>query len=107
MVVWRVKANGKQLLGKLGSLSYDMTYACIRQHTSAYVSIRQHTNLLGKLGSLRHDLDVEGKDEREVLHTSAYVSIRQHTSAYVSIRQHTSAYVNIEPGVSRALCRRE
>jgi hypothetical protein len=33
---------------------------CIRQHTSAYVSIRQHT--------------------------SAYVSIRQHTSAYVSIR---------------------
>ena len=30
-------------------------------------------------------------------HTSAYVSIRQHTSAYVcariSIRQHTSAYV--------------
>ncbi len=38
-------------------------YACwhsIRQHTSAYVSIRQHT--------------------------SAYVSIRQHTSAYVSIR---------------------
>jgi hypothetical protein len=35
-----------------------------RQHTSAYVSIRQH------------------KSE----HTSAYVSIRQHTSAYVSIR---------------------
>ncbi len=35
---------------------------CIRQHTSAYVSIRQHT--------------------------SAYVSIRQHTSAYISIRQH-------------------
>jgi hypothetical protein len=29
-------------------------------------------------------------------HTSAYVSIRQHTSAYVSIRQHTSAYVSIE-----------
>jgi hypothetical protein len=37
----------------------------IRQHTSAYVSIRQHT--------------------------SEYVSIRQHTSEYVSIRQHTSA----------------
>jgi hypothetical protein len=37
--------------------------SCIRQHTSAYVSIRQHT--------------------------SAYVSIRQHTSAYVSI--HASA----------------
>ena len=35
---------------------------------------------------------------RNDLHTSAYVSIRQHTSAespsYVSIRQHTSAYVS-------------
>ncbi len=39
-----------------------------RQHTSAYVSIRQHT-----------------------------VSIRQHTSALFSIRQHTSAYVSICP----------
>jgi hypothetical protein len=27
-----------------------------------------------------------------VLHTSAYVSIRQHTLAYVSIRQHTSVH---------------
>ncbi len=34
---------------------------CVRQHTSAYVSIRQHT--------------------------SAYVSTRQHTSAYVSIQR--------------------
>jgi hypothetical protein len=42
------------------------------QHTSAYVSIRQHSQ-----------------------HTSAYVSIRQHTSGFVSIRQHTSAYVSI------------
>ena len=44
------------------------------QHTSASVSILQHTRQ----------------------HTSAYVSIRvsirQHTSAYVSVRQHTSAY---------------
>jgi hypothetical protein len=39
-----------------------------RQHTSAYVSIRQHT-------SVRRQ------------HTSAYVSIRQLTSACVSIRQ--------------------
>jgi hypothetical protein len=38
---------------------------------------------------LKHPLGVE------VLHSSAYVSIRQHTSAYVSIRQHTSAYVSI------------
>jgi hypothetical protein len=40
----------------------------IRQHTSAYVSIRQR--------SIRQ-------------HTSAYVSIRQHTSAYIRIGQHT------------------
>ncbi len=39
---------------------------CIRQHTSAYVSIRQHTS-----------------------DASAYVSIRQHASAYISIHQHT------------------
>ncbi len=72
--------------------------ACMRQHTSAYVSIRQHTAEGVPRGRSRH----------ERLHTSAYVSIRQHTaegvprgrsrherlhmSAYVSIRQHTSAY---------------
>jgi hypothetical protein len=42
---------------------------CIRQHTSAYVSMRQHA--------------------------SACVSMRQHASACVSMRQHTSAYVSI------------
>jgi hypothetical protein len=57
----------------------------LRQHTSAYVSIRQHTP--------------EVEDERvacnlHVRRTSAYVSIGQHTSAYVSMRQHT-AYVSI------------
>jgi hypothetical protein len=54
-------------------------YVSIRQHTSAYVSIHQHTSAYV---SIRQ-------------HTSAYVSIRQHTSAHVSIRQHTSAYVSI------------
>ena len=90
----------------------------IRQNTSAYVSIRQHTCLLGSAWGLRAP--------------DKYVSIRQHTSAYVpawkrlglagtrrsaprsmrrqgdavavripsntacvSIRQHTSAYVSI------------
>jgi hypothetical protein len=54
---------------------------CVRQHTSAYVSIRQHTpySAAASLNTC-------------VRHTSVYVSIRQHTSAYVSIRQHTSAY---------------
>ena len=42
----------------------------MRQHTSAYVSIRQHTSS----------------------HASSPCSMRQHTSAYVSIRQHASAY---------------
>ncbi len=37
---------------------------------------------------------------QHVLHTSAYVSIRQHTSAYVSIRQHMSAYVSIRQHTS-------
>jgi hypothetical protein len=59
-------------------------YVGIRRRTSAYVSIRQHTVRIRR-------------------HTSAYVSIRQHTSAYVSIRQHTSAYVkNCLPVVSEA-----
>jgi hypothetical protein len=44
----------------------------IRQHTSAYVSIRQHTaaSFLGY------------PPNRPTCDTSAYVSIRQHTSAY-------------------------
>ncbi len=53
-------------------------------HTSAYVSIRQHTSAYGRVTERRLHCH----------HTSAYVSIRQHTSAYASIRQHTSAYVD-------------
>jgi hypothetical protein len=52
--------------------------SAIRQHTSAYVSIR-----------LPH------RCARQKAGTSAYVSIRQHTSAYVCIRQQTSADVSI------------
>ncbi len=55
-----------------------------RQHTSAYVSISQHT--------LSEEFEEERRERKVVLHTSAHVSIRQHTSAYVSIRPHTSAY---------------
>ena len=43
----------------------DLCTICIRQHPSAYASIRQHT--------------------------PESVSIRQHPSAYASIRQHTQA----------------
>jgi hypothetical protein len=56
----------------------------IREHMSAYVSIRQHTSAYRCLPALPR--------AGYTLNTSAYVSIRQHTSAYVSIRQHTSAY---------------
>ncbi len=78
----------------------------IRQHTSAYDSIRQH--------SIRQHSMRQQRGSRRGLppqcHPSAYVSIRQHTSSYVSIayvssgevvevylrnaiRQHTSACV--------------
>jgi hypothetical protein len=53
-------------------------YVSIRQHTSAYVSIRQLSE--GAWGPER------------VLIT--YILYIKHTSAYVSIRQHTSAYVS-------------
>jgi hypothetical protein len=47
-------------------------------------------------GALRAvDYSVGAIRPAALLHTSAYVSIRQHTSAYASIRQHTSAYVSI------------
>jgi hypothetical protein len=52
----------------------------IRQHTSAYVSIRQHTSLSTWKSS-------RGGYSR--LYQRLHLSIRQHTSAYVSIRQHT------------------
>ncbi len=41
-----------------------------------------------------------------MLHTLAYVSIRQHTSAYVSIRQHMSAYVSIRQHTSAYVSQR-
>ena len=47
---------------------------CIRQHTSAYVSICDGAR--DSRGCIRQ-------------HTTAYVSIREHTSTYVSIREHT------------------
>jgi hypothetical protein len=55
----------------------------MRQHASAYVSIRQHTNVGCPLARLRR---------RALCHI--IVSIRQHTSAYVSIRKHTSGHIH-------------
>ena len=61
------------------------TSTYLRQHTSAYVSIRQHD------GSIRQHTR---RAQWEHLHipASAYVSIRQYTSAYASMM---SAYVSI------------
>ncbi len=85
-------------------------YVSIRQHTSAYVSIRQPSAC-----AEAHRTCI--RQHTSAQHTSAYVSIRQpsacaeahrtcirprirphirqQTSAYVSTRQHTSAYVSI------------
>ncbi len=79
---------------KLVDCASMLTYAgvCIRQRTSAYVSVRQHT---GKLldGARKPALSNAIVSIRQ--HTPAYASIRQHTPAFASIRQHTPAYVSI------------
>ena len=51
---------------------------CIRQHTSAYVSMGVRLP--------QHARKRRARDRYPHLHTSAYVSMRQHTSAYVSAR---------------------
>ena len=63
----------------------------IRQQTSAYVSIRQQHEVVGRGSS-----STEGTWSSSELRRRerAYVSMRQHASAYVSICQHTSAYVS-------------
>jgi hypothetical protein len=55
----------------------EVRFRSIRQHTSAYVSIRQHTH------PSHHCTQPE---PRQVPRRGA---LSQHTSAYVSIRQHT------------------
>jgi hypothetical protein len=68
--------------------------------TSAYVSIRQHTPAYARLlmeqrQTYRRKTLACGPRPAAQRWQSAYVSIRQHTSAYVSIRQHTPA--NLPP----------
>ncbi len=50
-------------------------YVSMRQHTSTYLSICQHASARGT---------VRNRGSYRLQHTSAYVSIRQHTSAYVT-----------------------
>jgi hypothetical protein len=57
---------------------------CLRQHSSACASIRQHTSAYVSIMSL----DVHPPALLR-LYDQAAVSIREHTSAYVKRRQHT------------------
>ncbi len=69
------------------------SWSTLSQHTSAYVSIRQHTSSIRQHTRIR-EADLQQRREALVEQsTSAYVSIRQHTSAHVSTCQHMSAYV--------------
>jgi hypothetical protein len=84
-------------------------YVSIRQHTSAYCSIRQHTVAhVSRRVAYAHCIQT-------YIHTYIYIYIHVQiaaqcthlllspppsTSAYVSIRQHTSAYLRIEAYVS-------
>jgi hypothetical protein len=96
---------------------YTHKSACdsIRQQTSAYVSIRQHTHMCTYTTNvyIRHvtpaivaapTVSIHQRNTSAYVsipqHTSAYVSTRQHTSANVSTRQHTSAYVSIRQHTS-------
>jgi hypothetical protein len=84
--------------------AYVTAYVSIRQHTSAYVSIRLPQELA-------HTLELGGPFRMPTIliisillkscqHTSAHVSTRQDTSACVSIRQHTSAHVSMRQHAS-------
>jgi hypothetical protein len=74
-------------------------YVSIRQHTSAYVSIRTSAYV-----SIRQHTSAYASIRQ---HTSArcpFISIRQHTQACVSIRQHTSTYVSKVPVTPPCIC---
>jgi hypothetical protein len=66
----------------------------MRQHTSASVSIRQHSEyayLTSRAATAARDRPAVGSTPARMSTTSSCVSIRQHTSASSSLRQLTSA----------------
>jgi hypothetical protein len=85
-------------ISSLDSDSDSPAYVSMRQHASAYVSIRQHALLLLlEFESGMYDPSVRDISAFESLHSAsdwpAYVGIHiRHTSAYVRLRQHTSAF---------------
>ena len=103
------------------SVCVSIRQQTLPQHTSAYVSIRQHTCVCEKGASEQPCVSIRFVSICQ--HMPAYVSIRQYTcvkrarlsshtsayvsSAFVSICQHTSAYVSIpvcEKGASEQPC---
>jgi hypothetical protein len=69
------------------TFSYMRVAMSAAAHTSAYVSIRQHTSAAaGITASIRQQQQASPGPATIAL--SAYVSIRQHTSAYVSSSLH-------------------
>jgi hypothetical protein len=67
----------------------------IKEHTSAYVSIRHNLKHTSAHVSIRQQ---QQQRLRSILISVQLISVHnlKHTSAYVSIRQHTSAYVSIQ-----------
>jgi hypothetical protein len=81
---------------------------CIRQHTPAYASIREHTRWRSvrkaccspssALCSVAASCSTCGSCSPAICSHRAYVGIRQHMSSYafVSIRQHTCHFADTE-----------
>ena len=95
------------LIGKdrTGRSDYN---ASIRQHTSAYVSIRILLERIGRVvqtaaGHMSADVSIRMHMPADVsirMHMSADVSIHMHVPADVSIRMHMSADVSIRMHMS-------
>ncbi len=73
-------------MGQAGSSPIALSHIFSSQYEDKYIVGNKRTHLPTKHASAYVSI-------RQHTSAYAYVSIRQHTSAYVSIRQHTSAYV--------------
>jgi hypothetical protein len=85
-----LEARGSNGSHALFCRSHAFLYLCM----PACVSIRQHTPTA--YVNIRQHTSANASIRQ---HASASVNIRQHTSAYASIRQHTPAYASIREHV--------
>ena len=79
-------------------------------HTSAYVSIRQHTSAYEQADDFEPRLVMLVLEERQkrglasaLEHTSAYVSIRQHTFLEERQKRGLASALELSPGLVRAI----